>query len=93
LDVNPVCGFSGIYFGVPYAQIGSIGTFFGPELGVVEDQGLIDEFSFNLGHAQNKATITLLLGVWFAFVDNAKIGSITGLCVLSCLVQIIVESV
>jgi hypothetical protein len=88
------CVLLGAYIvGYSYSKLGRTRTFFGAELGLVEDAELINEFPFNLGHAQYKGVIVLLLGVWFAFIHTAELASITGLWVLAYLVQVLVESI
>jgi hypothetical protein len=87
------CVLLGAYIiGYASAKLGLRRTFFGAELGVTDAADPIAEFPFNIGHAQYKGAIMLLLGAWFAFTPTVELTSVTGAWVLSYMVQVIVES-
>jgi hypothetical protein len=73
-------------------RLGIARTFFGAELGVVEDAQPIQTFPFSLGHAQYKGAVMLLLGIWFAFHHTVPLTLNTGVWIVAFLLQMIVES-
>jgi hypothetical protein len=77
--------------GYSYAKLGTLRTFFGRELGLVGGD-LVAEFPFTLGHPQYQGAIILILGIWFAFKHNLELTVITGLWVVSVMVQLMVEA-
>jgi hypothetical protein len=87
------CILLGAYIvGYDYSKLGPTRTFFGAELGATDATDPIPDFPFNLGHAQYKGIVMLLLGAWFAFMPTPELTTITGVWVLSYMVQVIVES-
>jgi isoprenylcysteine carboxyl methyltransferase (ICMT) family protein YpbQ len=73
-------------------QLGVVRTFFGVELGVVDDAQPIQTFPFSLGHPQYKGAVILLLGIWFAFHHTVPLTFNTGVWIVAFLLQMIVES-
>ena len=77
--------------GYSYFKLGPIRTFFGYEMGKVNDMK-IQSFPFNLGHVQYKGFIILLFGLWFSCNHTHELTAITGFWIVSFLVQMWVET-
>ena len=77
--------------GYAYSQLGTTRTFFGVELGVIEKREYTG-FPFSLGHAQYKGCIFFLLGVWCAFRHTHELTAMTGVWIVSFLVQMLIET-
>lgn len=88
----PFCLLGLFLIGYAYNRMGTKRTFFGQELGVIEDEEPIEGFPFSLGHAQYKGFIILLLGIWFAFRHNHELTAMTGIWIISFLVQMLIET-
>lgn len=88
----PFCLLGIFIIGYAYSRMGTTRTFFGQELGLVEDEQLIEGFPFSLGHAQYKGFIILLLGIWFAFRHTHELTAMTGVWIISFLVQMLIET-
>jgi hypothetical protein len=87
----PCIIFGAFLIGYGYAKLGPVKTFFGRELGIVSGP-LVTEFPFSLGHPQYKGAIILILGIWFAFKHNLELTIITGLWIVSVMVQLMIEA-
>jgi hypothetical protein len=78
--------------GYAYSKLGPTRTFFGVELGVIEGEETVNEFPFTLGHPQYKGAIIFLFGVWCAFRHTAELTILTGIWIVSFMLQIMVEA-
>ncbi|KAK8894472.1 hypothetical protein M9Y10_022906 [Tritrichomonas musculus] len=86
------CIFMGIFLiGYTFSKLGITRTFFGAELGVVDDVKY-EGFPFSLGHAQYKGFIILILGIWFAFGHTHELTATTGFWIVSFMVQMLIET-
>lgn len=74
-----------------YIKLGKKGTFFGRQYKIYTELEL-KEFPFSLGHAQYKGCIIMLLGWWFAFKHTHELTGMTGLWIISIMIQMAVET-
>jgi protein-S-isoprenylcysteine O-methyltransferase Ste14 len=79
-----------VLLGSGYARLGPLRTFFGREFGLVGGDP-VASFPFTLAHPQYKGAILLIVGIWLAFRNNLELTAVTGIWVLSFLVQVFVE--
>lgn len=77
--------------GYSYSKLGITRTFFGAELGVVDD-AKYEGFPFSLGHSQYKGFVILILGLWFAFGHTHELTATTGFWIISFMVQMLIET-
>ena len=87
----PCIVLGGFLIAYSYKKMGIKRTFFGVELGVIEDDVKIESFPFNLGHVQYKGFIILLLGLWLSCKHSHELTIVTGFWILSFMVQMYIE--
>jgi hypothetical protein len=89
MDVTAVHG--AFLVGYAYSKLGPTRTFFGVELGIVEGKEAVNEFPFTLGHPQYKGAIIFLFGLWSTFSHTPELTILTGIWIISFMIQLIVE--
>lgn len=77
--------------GYSYTKLGMVRTFFGAELGVVEEESY-HGFPFSLGHAQYKGMVLLVFGIWCAFHPTHEITALTGIWTVALCIQMFIET-
>jgi protein-S-isoprenylcysteine O-methyltransferase Ste14 len=75
-----------------YSKLGLTRTFFGVELGLVDGGKSVDEFPFTLGHPQYKGASLFVLGLWLAFKHKLELTVVTGIWIVSFMVQLMIEA-
>lgn len=73
-----------------HIKLGKKGTFFGREYKIYAEE--LTGFPFSIGHAQYKGCIIMLLGWWCAFKHTHELTGMTGLWIISIMIQMTVET-
>lgn len=87
----PMILLGGYLVGSAYSKLGKEKTFFGRELNGLDHKDM-ECFPFSIGHAQYKGCIIMILGFWFAFRHTHELTAMTGVWIISFMIQMAVET-